>query len=125
MFTECRRKVQFKLRAIQDQWLSGKADEIQSYADRHDAKRFYDALKTIYGPTPSGSSPLLSSDGKTLLTDRSQILDRWAEHFDSVLNWPSSVNEPAINWLPQVETNVELDLPPTTEEVTKGINQLS
>lgn len=124
-FIECRRKVQLKLRAIQDQWLSVKADEIQSYADRHDTKRFYDALKTVYGPTQSGSSPLLSSDGKTLLIDRSQILDRWAEHFDSVLNRPSSINEAAINRLPQVEINKELDLPPTTEEVTKAINQLS
>ena len=71
---------------MQDAWLSDKADEIQSYADRHDTKKFYDALKAVYGPQSSGSSPLLSSDGTTILTDKKLILERWAEHFNSVLN---------------------------------------
>ena len=41
--------VQTKLRDMQDSWLSSKADEIQSYADRKDMKKFFDALKTVYG----------------------------------------------------------------------------
>ena len=43
-------------------WLSSKADEIQSFADRKDMK-FFDALKTVYGPQSSGTIPLLSADG--------------------------------------------------------------
>ena len=35
---------------MQDSWLSKKADEIQSFADRKDMKKFFDALKTINGP---------------------------------------------------------------------------
>ena len=35
---------------MQDSWLSKKAEEIQSFADRKDMKKFHDALKTIYGP---------------------------------------------------------------------------
>ena len=124
-FTDCRRKVQSQLRAMQDKWLSDKSDEIQFYADRHDTKRFYDALKAIYGPTSSGTSPILSADGKTLLTDCSQILDRWAEHFDIILNRPSTINDAAIDRLPQIETNMELDEPPTLQETSKAINQLS
>ena len=34
---------------MQDSWLSSKADEIQSFADRKDMKKFFDALKTVYG----------------------------------------------------------------------------
>ncbi|KAL8575860.1 hypothetical protein ACOMHN_014865 [Nucella lapillus] len=81
---------------MQDSWLSAKSDEIQGYADRHVTKRFYDALKAVYGPQSSGSSPLLSTDGSTLLTDKKQILERWAEHFDSVLNRPAVINDEAI-----------------------------
>ena len=85
-FTNVRRTVQKKLREMQDAWVSAKADEIQSYADKHDYKRFYDALKAVYGPHSSGSSPLLDANGTKLLTEKTQILERWAEHFNSVLN---------------------------------------
>ena len=52
-FTSARSTVQNKLRKLQDAWLSAKADEIQGYADsscRSDSKRFYEALKALYGP---------------------------------------------------------------------------
>ena len=63
--------VQNRLRDMQDSWLSKKAEEIQSFADRKDMKKFHDALKTIYGPKSSGAIPLLNADGSTLLTDKS------------------------------------------------------
>ena len=56
-----RSSVQLKLREMQDSWLSAKADEIQSFADRKDMKNFYSSLKEIYGPTSAGSSPMLSA----------------------------------------------------------------
>ena len=116
-FINIRSTVQAKLRSMQDSGLSAKADEIQGYADRHDTKRFYDALKVVYGPQSSGSSPLLSADSSTLLTDKKQILDRWAEHFNSVLNRPAAINDQAIARLPQLAINTELDTPPTYEDV--------
>ena len=75
--------VQTKLRDMQDSWLRKKTEEIQSFADRKDMKKFHDALKTIYGPKSSGVTTLLSADGNTLLTDKEAILERWAEHFNS------------------------------------------
>ena len=50
---------------------------------------------------------------------------RWAEHFDSVLNRPSSINDDAINRLPQVECNLQLDEFPTLSETVKAIKLLS
>ena len=63
---------------MQDTWLSAKEDEIQCYADRHATKWFYDALKAVYGPQSSGSSPILGPDGTTytLFTEKKQILER-------------------------------------------------
>ncbi len=124
-FTNIRRIVQAKLRDMQDSWLSRKADEIQTHADKHDTKRFYDALKDVYGPQSSGTSPIFNSDGKTLLTDHSDILNRWAEHFESVLNRPSEINEEAIARLPQVDMNNDMDNIPLISEVEKAISQLS
>ena len=109
---------------MQDSWLSSKADEIQSFADRKNMK-FYDALKKVYGPQSSGTTPLLSANGTSLLTDKEAIMKRWAKHFDSVLNRPSSINDDAINRLPQVECNLLLDDFPTVAETVKAIKFLS
>ena len=117
--------VQTRLRDMQDSWLIKKADEIQSFADRKDMKKFFDALKTVYGPQSSGTTPLHSADGTSLLTDKETIFKRWAEHFDGVLNRPSSINDEAINKLPQVECNPLLDELPTVSETVKAIKLLS
>ena len=109
--------VQTRLRDMQDSWLRKKADEIQSFADRKDMKK--------YGPQSSGTTPLLSADGTSLLTDKEAILKRRAEHFDSVLNRPSSINDEAVNRLPQVECNPLLDELPAVSETVKAIKLLS
>ena len=92
-----------KLRDMQDSWLRKKTEENKSFTDRKDMKKFPEALKTIYGPKSSGATTLLSADGSTLLIDKEHILKRWAEQFSSVLNRPSSINEDAIDRLPQIE----------------------
>ncbi|KAI8481625.1 Dynein heavy chain 1, axonemal [Branchiostoma belcheri] len=124
-FTNIRREVQNRLRQMQDDWLSKKADEIQAYADMKDSKRFYDGIRALYGPQASSSSPLLSADGATLITDRAKILDRWAEHFEAVLNRPSNINNAAIERLPQIPVNQELDILPSLSETQKAISQMS
>ncbi|KAK4291161.1 hypothetical protein Pmani_035991 [Petrolisthes manimaculis] len=45
--------------------------------------------------------------------------------FNSVLNRPSTINDEAINRLRQEPINEELDIPPSSEEVSKAIKQLS
>ena len=125
LYINSRKTVQRELRQMQDVWYSKKADEIQSYADSNNMKDFYASLKSVYGPQPSGSSPLLSSDGNSIITDRSKILDRWAEHFQAVLNCPSNINDEAINWLKQTPINIALADPPQSSEVKKAISKLS
>ena len=68
---------------------------------------------------------MLNVDGSTLLTDKEAILKRWAEHFNSVLNRPSNINEDAIDILPQIECNVLLDEFPTVMGTRKSFQQLS
>ena len=113
------------LRIIPDTWLSNKANEIKGYADRHDMKRSFDSLKTIYCPLTSGSSPMLSADGTKLITEKNQIVERWAEYFDAEPNRPSSISDPAIQRLLQVTINPELDIPPSEDDAAKAIKQMS
>ena len=88
-------------------------------------KNFYSGLKEIYGPTTSCSSPILNKDETTLITEKEDILKRWAEHLDSVLNRPSAISDEAIKRIPQISTNEALDRVPTQEELVKAISQLS
>ncbi|BHF74438.1 hypothetical protein SprV_0501752400 [Sparganum proliferum] len=75
-------------------------------------------------PTDDKSS-LLPVGGSTLLTDKAQILQRWAEHFIGVLNRPSTISDAAIARLPQVDTKADLDLLPSFRETIRSVQQLS
>ena len=60
-----------------------------------------------------------------LITDQNKILERWAKHFSTFLNLPSSINDEAIQWLLEVPVNHELNAPPTLGKTQKAISQLS
>nr|VZI20178.1 unnamed protein product [Spirometra erinaceieuropaei] len=94
-FYRCRRLLQQRLRERQDAWTARKAEEIQG------------------------------ADGSTLLTEKAQILQRWTEHFRGVLYRPSTISDAAIDRFSQVETNVDLDLPPSLQETIRAVQQLS
>nr|VZI18049.1 unnamed protein product [Spirometra erinaceieuropaei] len=123
-FYRSRRQIQQRLRKLQDAWTARKAEEIQGYADRKEWKNF-SVIKAVYGPPTKGTASLLSADGGTLLTEKTRILHRWAEHFRGVLNRPSAIRDAAIDRLPQVETNVDLDLPPSLHKIIRAAQHLS
>ncbi|BHF63254.1 hypothetical protein SprV_0200624600 [Sparganum proliferum] len=108
-----RRLVQQRLREMKDAWTARTSEEIQGYADRNEWKNFFSAVKDAYGPPTKSTAPRLSADGSTLLTEKTQILQRWAEHFRGVLTRRPTISDAAIDRLLQVETNVDLDLPPS------------
>ncbi|VDL89345.1 unnamed protein product [Schistocephalus solidus] len=79
----------------------------------------------IYGHCVKGTAPWLSSDDTTLLTEKSKILKRWAEHFRSVFYCSSATSDAAIDLFPRVDTNNELDLPPSLPETIWTVQQIS
>ncbi|BHF79730.1 hypothetical protein SprV_0702285300 [Sparganum proliferum] len=114
-----------RLHKAYDAWTARKAEEIQGYADRHEGKNFFSAIKAVYSPPTTGTALLLSADGITLLTEKTQILQRWAEHFLGILNRPSAFSDATIDRLPQVETNVDPNLPPSLQQTIRAVQQLS
>ncbi|VDL94165.1 unnamed protein product [Schistocephalus solidus] len=85
----------------------------------------FKVIKAICDPCIKRTAPLLSSDGTTLLTEKSQILKRWAEHLRSVLNCSSAISDAAIDRLPQVDTNNDRDLPHSLPETIQAVQQSS
>ena len=111
---------------MQNNWFRNKSEDIERHAASNNSKEFYRSLNAIYGRQPSaGSAPMMDAKGEHLIADKGQILERWREHFDNVLNRPSSINEEAINRLPQIDMNPSLALLPTLDEVNLAIASLS
>nr|VZI40811.1 unnamed protein product [Spirometra erinaceieuropaei] len=54
-----------------------------------------------------------------------KVIEPQAEHFRGVLNRPSTISGVAIVRLPQVDTNADLDLPPSLHETMRDEQQLS
>ena len=100
---------------MQNNWWTGLAKRTQRYADMGDMRAFYEALKAVYGPLHQIQTPLRSSDGSTLLTDKEIILQRWSEHFEGFF----TVQESSLAKIPQVDVKLELNDPPTREEIRK------
>nr|VZI18962.1 unnamed protein product [Spirometra erinaceieuropaei] len=118
-FCKCHHLAQQRLREMQDAQMALKAELIQNYADRNETGNFFDATKVIYG------SPLLNSDDSMLLAEKSQILKRWVELLRSVLNRSSTISSAAINRLPQVKIDINLDLPSSLPDTIRAVQQLS
>ena len=54
---------------MENKWWTQKAEEIQRFADTNDTQKFYEALKTIYGPTQHAVHPVKSKDGTKVIKD--------------------------------------------------------
>ncbi|VDL97221.1 unnamed protein product [Schistocephalus solidus] len=76
-----RRLVRQRIREMQDACMARKAEEIQGYVNHKEWKNFFNASKAVQGPPVKGAVPLPSADGTAMLTEKSQILKCWAEHF--------------------------------------------
>ena len=88
-----------------------------------DMRAFYEALKAFYGQSHQIQAPLRSSDGSTLLTAKEAIPQRWSEHFEGFYGDRHTVQESSLAKIPQVDVKLELDGPPTREEIRKATMQ--
>ena len=52
---------QREIRNMHDQWWEKKAEGVQGFADSNNSKQLFSSIKSVYGPSKSGSAPLLSA----------------------------------------------------------------
>ena len=85
-------------------------------------KAFYTGLREVYGLTKRGTTQLTSTDGKTVLQEKSDILDRFADHFDHLLNIPGNVEPTTLSAIKQRPEIRSLTEPVGMKELTDAIN---
>ena len=123
-YRTCKQDAQKSLRTMKNAWWQDRAAELQFAADRRDFKAFYQGLKAVYGPRHKASPSVKSKDG-VLLTETTQVLDRWAEHFNGVLNQDSEFDMSVLEEIPQRDVDMSLNALPTLGEVEESIKQLT
>lgn len=77
--------VQKRLHQMKASWWDRKPKELQEAADKHNIKQFYEGLWAVYGPRSSGSLPIHTTDGETLLTDKSDTGSSYSSTLSSLL----------------------------------------
>ena len=115
--------VQRKLRWMENYWWSGKATQIQSYANINHTKSFYEALRGVYGPGRFSLHPVRSTDG-VLIKNKELILKRWAEYLQNLLNKVHTTDPGFLDDLPTLPIIPKLDDPPSFDKMEKAILSL-
>lgn len=122
-FAEVRAETQRRLREIENKWWLSFAQELQSYADTNDIHKFYESMRATVGPTKRASAPVRSTNGELLRT-QSEILNRWEEHFSTLLNERTDYDPSILDELPLIPVDEQLWSSPEREEVDKIIEGL-
>lgn len=105
-------------------WWSNLVVRTQPCEDTWYYHGFYKALKTAYGPSHRVQSSLPSADGHTLFTDKASILNRGAEHFQTLFSADCKVQDAAQLSIPQNLIQFHFNWFLTLEETTKTFEQL-
>ena len=115
---------QRELRAMENEWWIAKSQEIQRYADAGDQQNFYSALREVYGPSDRSLAPVRSAEGDRLLVNKKDILERWREHYSTLLNTNNPSDPSQLDALPGIPEVSSMEVPPTLDELLLAINSL-
>ena len=113
---------------MQNDWWTGLAERTQRYADMGEMRAFYEALKTVYGPSHQIQAPLRSS---STLFEWKYPADREGRHppalfrtFRGLFSGRRTAQESSRSKISQVDLKLELDDSHTREEIKKATMQL-
>ncbi|KAK7101726.1 hypothetical protein V1264_020063 [Littorina saxatilis] len=121
-YSEAHKKVKRLARKNKREYMEELATQAEEAATKGEQGSLYKITKQISGKFKSASAgPVKDKQGKLLTTEK-EIEERWAEHFQEVLNRPDPEDTPEIE-----EAEEDLDIntePPTKEEIIRAIKTL-
>ena len=120
-YKEAHREVKLRLKKDKRDYIEGLAAEAEQAANCRNMKQLYDTTKRLSGKFNKPDRPVKDKQGN-INNSLDQQMNRWAEHFEELLNRPAPLNPPDIE-------PAEEDLPinceiPTKEEIRRAICQM-
>ena len=108
---------------MENQWWLEKAQDMQQLADENHSAGFFRSLKEVYGPQAQMCNTLLAEDGRTTLTEPDQLITRWKDYFDNLLNVEAITDDAILRRINAMPEQSHLNDPPTIEEVKIAIDK--
>ncbi|CAG5042436.1 unnamed protein product [Parnassius apollo] len=96
---------------------------MQWLADTNQLGEFYAEVRHLLGTFSMAKIPLNSTSGEALFKSREEILERWAEHFNTLLNVDHFVYIDHVRCLPQQYFALEHYDPVSPDEIALAIKQ--
>ena len=116
--TAANREVKKSVKTDKRNFVEGLAQEAEKAAASRNMKQLYDTTRKLAGKFKKSERPIRDKNGSVLMGADKQ-LNRWAEHFEELLNRPAPHNQPDIQL---AETDLPIDYnKPTREEIKKAI----
>lgn len=110
-------------RCANDYWTE-LSENIQSAAASGNVKKMYEGIKMALGPRKNKSAPIKSATG-VVLTDKSQVMERWVEHYSELYSRQNLVAEHVLEAAEDLPTMSELDDEPSLTELRKAVDSLT
>ena len=115
--------LQRRVRQLKNDWWRRQAEEIQDMHDKHDVRGMFQSIKKVCGPTVKANQAVKDLDGNVLVKPEA-ILKRWTEHFQTLLNQFSEIDEKVLDNIPQRPVDESMANHPTREEFDQALRRL-
>nr|KAG5711041.1 hypothetical protein BaRGS_013775 [Batillaria attramentaria] len=120
-YTEAHKKVRQSVKKDKREYYEDIADKAEQAAHDGNMKELYDLTRKLAGKYSKPERPIKDKQGQTII-DSERQLERWADHFEELLNRPAPANPPTI---PEAERDLEIDCgAPTKEEIVRAIKKM-
>ena len=127
-YVALRKEVATAIKKAKNDWLQKKAKEIESKMQSGTSGRgVSNSLKDIQKGQAGRRPIILMAVRKTngeICKEPEETLNRWQEHFNTLLNISSDVPQEVLDDIPQLPLRKELDLPPSKEEVLDALSSI-
>ena len=124
-FRNHQRKVKKTVDATKEEWVCRVATNAETTSRK--GRICWESIRKLQGAHAgqrSSKSYAILKDNGELATKPDEIRDRWQQHFERVLNIPSTYQEEVVSKMPQLPMIVGLDDPPTAEELDTALAKL-
>jgi len=116
-----RRQVKVSVRADRESWWNKKAEEMEAANNAGNVRRLFQLIRAT-GPQKSSVSETIKDKLGTIITNKEERLDRWAEYFEEQFNWSPSTGSLDLQTMAEPWA-VNLD-PPSLSEIRECISSL-
>ena len=80
-------------------------------------------LQLAHARRPTRPTAVMKENG-ILTQGPKEVRTRWYQHFVKILNMPCAFNDEVIDTLPLLPPHLDLDMPPTDEELMQALTKL-